>query len=432
MALTDHDGLWGSMEFAHACKGLGVRPITGAEVTVEVNRAETAHLTLLVEDRTGYRNLCRLLTEAHRGTRPKPDRDPLPPTVSLEELERHAAGLVCLSGCARDGALAGSWERGDARGAEALGRRLVAAFGRERLRVELQRPFWRRDRERSRWLERLAERLGVPCVATGNVHMHDASRAELQDALVAVRLGGTLDETEPERRGNPSSALASPEEMAVRFAEHPEAVAESGRVAERLGFDLTTDLGYRYPGADDPEADRTLAEICHMRLEHRYEGTRERPDAERRLEDELRLIRSLRLSGFFLLHFDLLELAREVAVEVRGPDSARALLPPGRGRGSSVSSVVCWRRSRPTSRVEPCGTWGRRWGCLRARSSGWRGASTCTPGLRRWSAISRRRSARSEGDRCAGGRSRGWHERRGGCRATPPSTPGGWCCRPTR
>ena len=381
LALTDHDGIWGSMEFAHACSGLGVRAITGAEVTVELSREpspplarvaraggvpvaedlappqaaggspaatgparreDTVHVTLLVEDRVGYRNLCRLLTEAHRGTRPKADREPLPPTVSLEQVERHAEGLICLSGCARDGALAGRWERGDLRDAEALGRRFLAAFGRDRFRVELQRPFWRRDRARNRWLEGLAGRLGVRCVATGNVHMHDRSRAELQDALVAVRLRRTLDETEPERRGNPSSALASPEEMKARFAEHPEAVAESGRVAERLRFDLTRDLGYRYPGAGDPDADRTLAEICRVRLKHRYEGTRERPDAERRLREELALIRSLGLSGFFLLHYDLLELAREVAAEVRGPDSVRALLPPGRGRGSSVSSVVCY------------------------------------------------------------------------------------------
>jgi error-prone DNA polymerase len=342
LALTDHDGVWGSMEFAHACKGLGIRPITGAEVTVELDQRPPVHVTLLVEDRAGYRNLCRLLTEAHRGTRPKPDREPLPPAVSLDEVERHAEGLVCLSGCARDGALAGQWERDEPRVAEALGRRLLGAFGRDRFRVELQRPFWRRDRARNRWLEGLAGRLGVPCVATGDVHMHDRSRAELQDALVAVRLGAALDETEPERRGNSSAALASPEEMAARFGEHPEAVAESGRVAERLGFDLTRDLGYRYPGAEDPDADRTLAEICRVRLVHRYEGTRERPDAERRLEEELALIRSLRLSGFFLLHYDLLELAREVAAEVRGPDSVRSLLPPGRGRGSSVSSVVCY------------------------------------------------------------------------------------------
>ena len=188
----------------------------------------------------------------------------------------------------------------------------------------------------------LAERLGVRCVASGDVHMHDPSRAPLQDTLVAVRLKGTLEETEPERRGNASAYLAAPAAMAARFAEHPDAVAESARIAERLGFDLTRDLGYQYPGSEDPDADRTLAEICGARLDHRYTGGRERRGARRRLEEELEVIRSLRLSGFFLLHFDILELAREVAAEVRGPDSARALLPPGRGRGSSVSSIVCY------------------------------------------------------------------------------------------
>ena len=179
-------------------------------------------------------------------------------------------------------------------------------------------------------------------MATGNVHAHDRRRAELQDALVAVRLHTTLEESEPERRGNASSVLAPPAEMAARFAEHPEAVAETARLAERLRFDLASELGYRYPGSEDADADGALAEICRGRLELRYERMSERPEATRRLDEELRVIRGLGLSGFFLLHFDLLELAREVAVEVRGPDSARNLLPPGRGRGSSVSSVVCY------------------------------------------------------------------------------------------
>jgi len=344
LAITDHDGVWGAMEFAHACKGFGVRPITGAEVTVEDPQpgGEAFHLTLLVEDATGYRNLCRLITEAHRGTRPHPDREPLPPSVSLPELERRAEGLVCLSGCAREGALPGRWERDERSGAGALGRRLASAFGRERFRVELQRPMWRRDRARNRWLAAMAERLGVACVATGDVHAHAAGRARLQDALVAVRLKATLEETEPQRRGNAASVMAAGDEIADRFRDHPDAVAESGRLAERLRFDLTSDLGYRYPGSEDPDADRRLAELCRARLEERYPGGDEREAAAGRLEEELRVIRSLRLSGFFLLHRDLLELAREVAREVRGLESARALLPPGRGRGSSVSSIVCY------------------------------------------------------------------------------------------
>nr|MDQ3936891.1 DNA polymerase III subunit alpha [Actinomycetota bacterium] len=251
-------------------------------------------------------------------------------------------GLVCLSGCARDGAVAARVERDEHADAATTARRLLRVFGQDRFRIELQRPFSRHDRRRNRLLAQLAERLGAACVATGNVHAHARPRAALQDTFVAVRTKTTLDESEPLRRGNSSHVLAPPEAMAARFADHPEAVEESGRLAERLRFDLTTDLGYRYPGSEDGSADRRLAELCREFLAARYEGRATRAEAERRLERELAIIRSLGLSGFFLLHRDLLELARDVAREVRGPDSARALLPPGRGRGSSVSSIVCY------------------------------------------------------------------------------------------
>ncbi len=340
-ALTDHDGVWGSMELAHACRGLGVRAITGSEVTVAMG-SRKAHLTLLVENALGYRNLCRLLSEAHSHTRDNTGRTAMQPWVELEQVEARAEGLVCLSGCAGDSVVAGTWARGDPAAAASSARRLLAAFGRDRFRVELQRPYWRHDRARNRWLAGLAERLGVPSVATGNVHCHARSRTHLQDVLVAVRSGTTLEASEPLRRGNSSSALASPEAMARRFAEHPEAVAETLRLAERLRFDLTADLGYSYPGSENPDADRELAEICKGLLAERYPDRAELAKADARLEEELRTIRIRGLSGFFLLHRDLLELAREVALEVRGPASARAIMPPGRGRGSSVSSIVCF------------------------------------------------------------------------------------------
>ncbi|HYY06870.1 MAG TPA: DNA polymerase III subunit alpha [Candidatus Limnocylindria bacterium] len=254
------------------------------------------------------------------------------PSVTLQDVEAHAEGLVCLSGCARQGVRD-----------EPTMRRLVRAFGRDAFRVELQRPFHRHDRALNRGLAALADRLGVPCVATGNVHAHTPARAMLQDAFVAIREHTTLDASEPLRRGNHSHVLTTPEAMAARFADHPDAVAESERLADTLRFDLTSDLGYRYPGAEDGGADRKLAEVCHACFEARYPvGSPLRAEAAARLEDELRLIAQLGLSGFFLLHREMLELAREVAIEVRGPDTVRALLPPGRGRGSSVSSIVCY------------------------------------------------------------------------------------------
>ena len=157
--------------------------------------------------------------------------------------------------------------------AEALaaGRELLRIFGPDRLRVELQRPFARSDRRRNRLLAELAERLGVPTVATGNVHAHARERAPLQDALVAVRLGKTLDECEP-RAARQLLARRWPRRRRWPSASPtiPRRCAETGRLAERLRFDLTEDLGYRYPGAEDPAADRKLAEICRARLEDRY------------------------------------------------------------------------------------------------------------------------------------------------------------------
>ncbi len=330
VALTDHNSVSGSMEFAVSARALGLRPIHGAELDLDDGR----HLTLLVQDARGWSNLCRLLTRAHAHTRDgRPGAPPTDPAIPLETVLDHAEGLVCLSGCA----LRGVHD-------EPTLRRLLDAFGPERLRVELQRPFLRDDRARNRRLGDLARRLGVACVATGNVHAHARSRAPLQDAFVAVRLHTTLDASEPQRRGNFSHVMASPEAMAARFAEQPEAVAETARLADRLRFDLGSDLGYRYPGAEDDGAMRTLAELCDARLHERYDTApadiRERASA--RLGEEMRIIDSLGLPGFFLLHHDMLELAREVAVEVRGTESARALLPPGRGRGSSVSSIVCF------------------------------------------------------------------------------------------
>src|SRR5437588_7283362 len=287
------------------------------------------------------------------------------PAVELEAVLDHAEGLVCRTGCAdrsaicgaamgrpgRDGpvATAPSWRPG--RGGildEPTARHLLDAFGTEGLRVELQRPYARHDRARNRALAGLARRLGVACVATGNVHAHTRSRAELQDAFVALRNHATLEASEPLRRGNHSHVMCTPQAMASRFADHPEAVAETLRLAEQLTFDLTEDLGYRYPGAEDAHASRRLTELCGERLQERYglgaTGVRAqtRAEAQARLAHELEVIDKLGLAGFFLLHHDMLELSREVALEVRGRDSVRGLLAPGRGRGSSVSSLVCY------------------------------------------------------------------------------------------
>jgi error-prone DNA polymerase len=345
LALTDHDGVYGSLEFAHAAKHFGVRPITGAELTL----ADRSHVTVLVESQRGYANLCRLITAAHARTRP-PGRESQPPAEpALEQalLEELSDGLVCLSGCARQGLAVRSPN---------AAARLAQAFGRDRFFVELQRPYERGDARRNTALRQLAAELGVQTIATGDVHAHHPRRAPLQDVLVAVRSRSSLDGCETDRRGNHEAVLRSPAEVVERFPDDTAAVARTVELAERLTFDLTEELGYRYPDfSDSPEpAIVQLAQICARRLEERYPaGHRWRREARARLDEELKLIDELGLAGFFLLHWDVLELARACALEVRGRGSPRETLPPGRGRGSSVGSLVCYLTG--LSHVDPVG-----------------------------------------------------------------------------
>ena len=330
LALTDHDGVYGSLEFAHAAKAFGVRPITGAEVTL----ADRSHVTLLVETAQGYANLCRLLTAAHARTRDGTEL--APPALDATLLAELNEGLVCLSGCARHGLA-----MRNPNGAAALAR----AFGPERFFVELQRPYERGDERRNAALRELAETLGVRTVATGDPHAHHQRRTALQDVLVAIRHRTSLDGCEPERRGNRESVLAAPGELAERFPLDRDAVERAGELAARLEFDLTEDLGYRYPDFSETgePAIRQLARVCDRAFEERYGNANgHKRQARRRLHDELKLIGELGLAGFFLLHWEVLELARECALEVRGGSVARNVLPPGRGRGSSVGSIVCY------------------------------------------------------------------------------------------
>src|SRR4249919_2015983 len=206
--------------------------------------------------------------------------------VSLEVVAELNDGLVCLSGCAR---------RGLALLDPNAAARLAHAFGRERFYVELQRPFERGDAR----LRDLAEHLGVETVATGDVHAHHPRRTLLQDVLVAIRCRTSLEGCEPERRGNRESYLRSPEEMLERFSFDRHAAERSVRVAERLEFDLTEELGYRYPDFSDgaESAIRQLAAICHAAVAERYgpRDTVSQEEARARLESELALIDELGL-----------------------------------------------------------------------------------------------------------------------------------------
>jgi error-prone DNA polymerase len=355
LAITDHNGLHGAMEFARAARAAGIAPITGAELTL----TDGSHLTLLAETVAGYSNLSRLITAAYAGPNVPPESGIIPfspprevwtraeerqPRLDPALLAEHAQGLILLTGCRR-GALSRLVD--DARWSDA--RRLldhyVEFFGSENVAVELQHNFVFGDTRRVAALSRLATDAGLRTVATGNVHYHRQERHRLQDVLVAIRHRTTLDGCHRERLSNAEFFLRSPDEAAARFAAYPEAVRNSVVLAERCAaFDLTRDLAYQFPAYDigtGETPEEVLARICREALVARYSDER-RAEAAIRLEEELQLIARHRLSGFFLLYRDLLELAREVSVEIRGDDSFAAILPPGRGRGSSIGSIVCY------------------------------------------------------------------------------------------
>ena len=363
LALSDHNGMYGSMEFARAAKEVGLRPITALELTItgtgdEPSRSsesledERHHVTLLAQSREGYKNLCRLSSLAF-GLQQTSDADKkshrLDPRLPIEELSNHAAGLILLTGC-RDGLVPRLVDAHHTVEAEITLRRFVHWFGVDNVFVELQDNLVFGDRPRNRALVQLAERVGIGVVGTGNVHYHHPDRHRLQDVMVAIRHRKTLDESHRERRPNAEFYLRTPEQQARRFeAYHPDAAANSVRIARRCTFDLTEDLGYQLPSPTSStggSSEDELAMICHRRLGDRYATApfADREAAEERLEKELRLIGKNGLAGFFLIYHQIFQLASQVADEVRGRSEARLLanIPPGRGRGSSVASIVCY------------------------------------------------------------------------------------------
>ena len=334
LALTDHDNLCGAMEFAQAAKTAGIQPITGVEITLKGG----SHLTLLAETHAGYRNLCNLVTYAHINRRQQPELDP-------KVFEQRAEGLILLTGCRR-GELSGLVQEGRLSQAEAALGQYLDWFGADNVFVELQQNLVQGDIPRNRGLAELARRAGVGVAATNNVHYHVPERYRLQDALVAIAHNKSLDETHRERRPNRHFYLKSPEEMSRLFKSCPEAVSNTLRIAARCNFDLTRDLNYRFPDYPVPEgytSEEYLEALCYRAAERRYAesgGVDER--VRQRLQEEFALIRRHNLAGFFLIYYEVIQIAREVMIELglSDPEIPLEERPPGRGRGSSVAMLV--------------------------------------------------------------------------------------------
>ena len=334
LALTDHDNLCGAMEFSRMANDIGIQPITGAEITLE----DGSHLTLLSKTRKGYSNLCNLITHSRfhkNSTNPK---------VDLDFLKNHTEGITLLTGCARGKIPALATERRD-KAAEKEIAKYLEWFGTNNVFVELQQNMIYGDVYRNKLLVKLAKKYGLNCVATNNVHYHIPERHQLQDALVAIRHNLTLEESHLERRANNNFYLKPVAEITSLFSELPEALSNTIKIAEQCTFNLKEDLGYElpsYPVSKNHTPLSYLKKICYQAAVRKYGSIN--AQVLTRLEEEFHLLQLYNLSGFFLIYYEIIQLARQAMIDL-GISSSEIPLeerPPGRGRGSSVASLVAY------------------------------------------------------------------------------------------
>jgi error-prone DNA polymerase len=332
LALTDHNNLCGTMRFAQLASSLQMHGIIGAEITLTGGY----HLTILAKDRTGYGNLCRLITAAHHSAlRETPE---LPPAL----LPAHASGLIVLSGCPR-GELSQMIAASRFPEARDLVKRYLEWFGRDNYYLELQQNMVFGDTERNKKLLGLAKDMGVAVVATGNVHYHVRDRHQLQDCLVAIRHCKSLEETHQERRPNSEFYLRQPSDLTALFHECPEALVNTRDIAERCTLDLTRNLSYTFPDYPAPPgytAESYLEELCREAAIRRYGIIT--AEVQQRLDEEFRLIKKYHLAGFLLMYHEVIKLGREVMIDqgLSDPSLTVEENPPGRGRGSSVALLI--------------------------------------------------------------------------------------------
>ena len=354
LAMGDRDGLYGAPRFYHGAERAGIRAIVGAELTIDLSsdppsagapsvrdprnsrNPNDLRLYVLVPDRERYRNLCRMITASklrplnaveveHGRAAPKyPAKGES--RITLDDLERHGAGLICLAGGARS-PLALALTRGD--DPRALCDRLGAIFGRGNFHIDLGRHLDPAEERLNRRLAALAAACGVALVATNDVCHTGADRA-LLDALTCIRLGLTLEEAGRALWANAERRLKPAAEMAALFRDLPGAIAATGAIAERCAFKLC-DLGYRFPSYPLPPGE-TPDSYLRLLVEA---GARERwgaaPGARvlGQLAHELEVIARLGLAGYFLIVWDIVQFCRESAIMAQG-------------RGSAANSAVCY------------------------------------------------------------------------------------------
>jgi error-prone DNA polymerase len=350
MALLDRDGVYGAPRFHLSAKKNGIKAHIGAEISVRIPKTSeqgptNCSIPVLVRNRQGYQNLCRLITlmKLHVPKHAKPGEC----VVTSDELAEHATGLICLTG-GFDGPIASTINRRGAEGAEEAQRSvewLIELFGKKNVYAELQRHFDREEEARNHLVIELARRNRLPLLATNGVCHAIPARREVSDVFTCIRNHVRLETAGRLLAQNSERYLKSAATMQKLFADLPEAIANTAELSSRLKFTLE-DLGYEFPKYPVPPGE-TMTSFLRKRTEEgarrRYTGMNGAPTYKRarlQIERELKLIEKLKLEGYFLIVWDIVQFCRKEDILVQG-------------RGSAANSAVCY--SLGITAVDPIG-----------------------------------------------------------------------------
>ncbi len=346
LALTDHGNLHGAIDFYQKAKAAEINPVLGYEAYVApgsrhekqqigATRQSSYHLTLLAQNREGFKNLIRMASAAYlEGFYVKP-------RIDRELLEQYSEGVICLSGCVSSELnrriLAGGGTSQDLEEVKEIAAWFQGVYG-DRYFIEIQNNGLQIQQTAMEGALEVAKTMGLPTVATCDTHYVRQEDAEAQDILLCINTGKYRTDANRMKMENDQFYLKSPEEMYQQFADHQDAVRRSQEIADTVDIDL--ELGKRhfptYPLKEEQTAGGYLRELCIEGLKDRYKKDDDRMvDGElseeviARLDRELGVINKLGFPNYFLIVWDFVRYARELDI-------------PTTARGSGVGSLVCY------------------------------------------------------------------------------------------
>ena len=332
IAITDHGVMYGCIDFYKAAKAAGIKPIIGCEVYVARRGMEDKvhgvdndpyHLVLLCKDRKGYENLCLLVSEAFlRGFYGKP-------RVDLELLAKHHEGLLCLSACLAGG-VAQFLMEDSYDGAKAYALKLRSIFGEENFYLELQDHGIEEQRAVNRGIMRLSRETGIPMVVTNDAHYLRKEDAQMQDVLLCIQTGKTIDDANRMKFQTEEFYLKSEEELRTLFPNCDEAFENTVRIAEKCNLEFTFHE-YHLPSFPVPEGytnEEYFRQLCMKGFRERYSNP---PQSYLdRLNYEIDVISRMGYVNYYLIVWDFIRYAKETGI------------PVGPGRGSGAASIAAY------------------------------------------------------------------------------------------